>query len=157
MRHPDNTVDPGVGATGNPSRNIQHAWVTKIARTGMTGSLNPPFGRASMRTTLSLSDLAVLTALFQKPLAKLDLARRALALGAGPTFDRAVALATVDRLVGLRLVRKIGARYELSQEGREATVLALRDHRAALDQMAREVSPRLVEETGTGQDARGAA
>lgn len=115
----------------------------------MTGSVNPQFGRASMRTMVSFSDLAVLTALFQKPLAKLDLARRALALGGGPTFDRAVALATVDRLAGFGLVRKVGARYELSQEGREATVLALHDHRAALDLMGRQVSPRLVEEAGT--------
>ncbi len=122
----------------------------------MTGSSNTQAGKAAMRTLLSLSDLAVLTALFQRPLEKLELARRALAVGKGPTFDRAVALATVDRLAGFGLVRKVGARYELCQEGREATLLALQDHRAALEQMSRQVSPRLVEERGT-EAALGAA
>src|SRR5262245_8527723 len=99
-----------------------------------------------MRTPLSIQDLAVLTALLHRPLEKSVVSRRALRLVAGATFDEAVAVATVDRLVGLGAVRKVGALYEITTEGRMATSHALQDHREALEAMVRLGSPRLVEE-----------
>jgi len=99
-----------------------------------------------MRTPLSLHDLAVLTAVLQRPLEKSILARRALRLVGGWTFDETVAVATVDRLVGLGALRRVGARYEITHEGRVATGQALQDHREALEEMSKLGSPRLVED-----------
>ena len=108
-----------------------------------------------MRTPLSLHDLAVLTSVLETPLEKSTIARRALRLAAGWTFDRTVAVATVDRLVGLGALRKVGARYEITHEGRVATGQALQDHRQALEEMSRLCSPRLVETPGPDfRDAR---
>ena len=108
-----------------------------------------------MRTPLSLQDLAVLTSVLQKPLEKSVLARRALRLVEGWTFDDTVAVATVDRLVGLGALRKVGARYEVTHEGRVATGQALQDYRQALEEMSRLCSPRLVDTRGPdSQDAR---
>src|SRR5262245_10381218 len=45
--------------------------------------------RMPMRTPFSFPDLAVMTALLQKPLEKMQVARRALAIAEGPTFDTA--------------------------------------------------------------------
>lgn len=101
-----------------------------------------------MRTPFSLQDLAVLTSVLQRPLEKSILARRALRLVAGWTFDETVAVATVDRLVLLGALRKVGARYEITHEGRVATGQALQDHRRALDEMSQLGSPRLVESPG---------
>src|SRR5262249_28418513 len=99
-----------------------------------------------MRTPLSIQDLAVLTALLHRPLEKSVVARRALRLVGGATFDEAVAVATVDRLVGLGTVRKVGALYEIPTEGRMGPSHALQDHREALEAMSRLSSPRLVED-----------
>jgi hypothetical protein len=99
-----------------------------------------------MRTPLSVPDLAVLTAVLDAPLEKLKLARRALALAAGPTFDRAVALATVDRLATLGFLRKVGAHYEMTQAGRESVPDALQDHREAIERIGRLVVPPLAKE-----------
>jgi hypothetical protein len=98
-----------------------------------------------MRTPLSLHDLAVLTAVLHTPLEKSILAWKALRLVGGWTFDQTVAVATVDRLVGLGALRKVGARYEITHEGRVATGRALQDHRQALEAMSRLGSPRLVD------------
>ena len=98
-----------------------------------------------MRTPLSIQDLAVLMAVLQKPLEKTVIARRSLRLVEGATFDEAVAIATVDRLVGLGALRKVGPRYEITHEGRSAASQALQDHRQALEAMSRLGSPRLVE------------
>jgi len=106
-----------------------------------------------MRTPLSLHDLAVLTAVLERPLEKSILARRALRLVGGWTFDETVAVATVDRLVLLGALRKVGARYEITHEGRVATGQALQDHRQALEVMSQLGSPRLVETLG--RDSRG--
>jgi hypothetical protein len=110
-----------------------------------------------IRTPISFSDLAVLTALLQKPLEKVQLVRRALAVAESPTFDAAVALATVDRLAGLGLLRKVRSRYELTQEGRDVLPLAMQDHREALEQMARLASPRLIDGPVRPNDTRTAA
>jgi hypothetical protein len=99
-----------------------------------------------MRTPLSVADLAVLTAVLEAPLEKLKLARRALAVAGGPTFDRAVALATVDRLAVLGFLRKVGAHYEMTQAGRLAVSDALQDHREAIERMGRLVAPPLAKE-----------
>ena len=99
-----------------------------------------------MRTPLSLQDLAVLTAVLEEPLEKSTLARRALVLVEGPTFDETVAVATVDRLILLGALRRVGARYEMTREGRTATAQALQDHRVALEMMVRLGSPRLVDD-----------
>jgi len=103
-----------------------------------------------MRTPLSIQDLAVLTAVLEEPLEKSTLARRALRLVEGPTFDDTVAVATVDRLVLLGALRKVGARYEVTREGRAATGKALQDHRVALEAMGRLGSPRLVKDRDRG-------
>jgi hypothetical protein len=97
-----------------------------------------------MRTQCSLSDLAVLTPLMQGPLEKRELARRALIIAAGPCFDERVVLATVDKLAGFGLLRKVRARYELTQDGRDVLAVALQDLREALDRMSRLVSPRVI-------------
>jgi hypothetical protein len=97
-----------------------------------------------MRTQCTLSDLAVLTPLVQGPLEKRELARRALSLAQGPCFDERVVLATVDKLAGFGLLRKVRARYELTQDGRDVLAVALQDLREALDRMSRLVSPRLI-------------
>ena len=99
-----------------------------------------------MRTMLSLADLALLSALPPRPLSRSELTGRALALAGGPTFDRRVALATIDRLTALGFVRRVGARYELCREGQSAMVLALEDFRAAIEQMRQTAFLRLVEE-----------
>jgi hypothetical protein len=99
-----------------------------------------------MRTPLSVADLAVLTAVLDAPLEKLKLARRALAVAGGPTFDRAVALATVDRLAALGLLRKAEAQYEMTQPGRLAMADGLQDYREAIERMARLVAPPLGKE-----------
>jgi hypothetical protein len=101
-----------------------------------------------MPTPLSLNDLAVLTAAFQKPLEKSTLVRRALRVLVGGMFDEAVAIATVDRLVGLGALRKVQAWYEPTREGRVATGQALQDHPRALEKMSKLGSPRLVEDPG---------
>ena len=101
-----------------------------------------------MRTPLSIQDLAVLMAVLQKPLEKSTIARRALHLVEGATFDEAVAIATVDRLVSLGALRKVGPRYEITHEGRSAAGQALQDHRQALEAMSRLGSPRLVQDVG---------
>ena len=98
-----------------------------------------------MRTLLSLSDLALLSVLPPRPLSRSELTGRALALAGCPTFDRRVALATIDRLTTLGLVRRVGARYELSREGQCAMALALEEYRKALEQMRQAASRRLVE------------
>ena len=98
-----------------------------------------------MRTPLSLQDLAVLTSVLQTPLEKSTIARRALRLAGGWTFDATVAVATVDRLVGLGALRKVGARYEITHEGRVMTGQALQDHRQVLEAMSQLGLPRLVE------------
>jgi len=103
-----------------------------------------------MRTPLTLQDLAVLTAVLADPLEKSTLARRALRLVEGPTFDDKVAVATVDRLVLLGALRKVRERYEITREGRAATGKALQDHRVALEAMGRLGSPRLVEDRDRG-------
>ena len=110
-----------------------------------------------MRTMLSLSDLALLSALPPRPLSRPELTQRALALAEGPTFDRRVALATIDRLTTLGLVRRVGARYELSGEGQCAMVLALEDYRAAIEQMRQTAFLRLVEEPAASEDPRAVA
>jgi hypothetical protein len=97
-----------------------------------------------MRTPFTIHDLAILTTSLRRPLEKSILARRALRLVGGATFDETVAIATVDRLVGLGALRKIGARYEITHEGRAATGQALQDHRQALEEMSHLGSPRLV-------------
>jgi len=109
-----------------------------------------------MRTQCSLQDLALLAALARSPLEKLTLAQRAVLLAEGPTFDRAVALASVDRLLGLGLVRKEQHTYQLTQEGREALVSGIHDHREAVDRLARLLSPRRVE-GAREQEARAVA
>jgi hypothetical protein len=106
-----------------------------------------------MRTMLSLSDLALLSALPPRPLSRSELTGRALALARGPTFDRRVALATIDRLTTLCFVRRVGARYELSREGECAMVLALEDFRAAIEQMRQTALLRLVEEPAASNHA----
>jgi hypothetical protein len=106
-----------------------------------------------MRTILSLSDLALLSALPPRPLSRPELTARALALAGGPTFDRRVALATIDRLTTLGFVRRVGARYELSREGQCAMVLALEDFRAAIEQMRQTALLRLVEEPAASNHA----
>jgi hypothetical protein len=95
---------------------------------------------------LSLSDLALLSALPPRPLSRPELTRRALAVAGGPTFDRTVALATIDRLTALGLVRRVGARYELSREGQRAMALALEEYRTAIDQIRQTASLRLVDD-----------
>jgi hypothetical protein len=99
-----------------------------------------------MRTPLSIQDLAVLTAALERSVKKSWLADRAVQLARGATFDEAVAVATVDRLVALGALRKVGARYEITQEGRAVLGQALQDYRQALDAMSRVGSPRLVED-----------
>jgi hypothetical protein len=99
----------------------------------------------AMRTMLSLSDLALLSALPPRPLSRPELTARALALAGGPTFDRRVALATIDRLTTLGLVRRAGARYELTREGHRAMVLALEDFRVAIEQMRQTALRRLAD------------
>ena len=106
-----------------------------------------------MRTMLSLSDLALLSALPQRPLSRSELTGRALALTGGPIFDRRVALATIDRLTVLGLVRRVGTRYELSREGQGAMVLALEEYRAAIEQMRQTAFLRLVEEPAASEHA----
>jgi hypothetical protein len=110
----------------------------------------------SMRTQCSLPDLAILAALVKAPLEKMVLARQALAVAEGPTFDAVVALASVDRLAGFGLVRKVRSKYELTQDGRDALTMALQDHRDALEALTRLVSPRLVE-AWRAPDGRAAA
>lgn len=110
-----------------------------------------------MRTTLSLSDLALLSALAPRPLSRAELTRRALALAGGPTFDCRVALATIDRLTTLGLLRRVGAQYELSREGQATMVLALEDYRAAIEQMRQTAFLRLVEDPAASEDALAAA
>ena len=99
-----------------------------------------------MRTMLSLSDLALLSALPPRPLSRSELTGRALALAGSPTFDRRVALATIDRLTTLGLVRRVGVRYELTREGQCAMALALEEYRGAIEQMRQTAYLRLVEE-----------
>ena len=106
-----------------------------------------------MRTMLSLSDLALLSALPRRPLSRSELTGRALALAGGPTFDRRVALATIDRLTTLGLVRRVGARYELSREGQCAMVLALEEYRGAIEQMRQTAFLRVVEEPAASDRA----
>jgi hypothetical protein len=103
-----------------------------------------------MRIPRSLHDLSVLTVVLYKPLEKSTLARRALTLVGGPTFDDAVAVATVDRQVLLGALRKVRARYEITREGRAAMGDALQDHRAALEEIGRLGSPWLVEDPDRG-------
>ena len=110
-----------------------------------------------MRTQCTLSDVAVLTPLMQGPLEKRELARRALSLAEGPCFDERVALATVDKLAGFGLLRKVHARYELTQDGRDVLAVALRDLREALDRMSRLVSPRVIPGPLRPLDGRAAA
>jgi len=98
----------------------------------------------AMRTQCTLSDLAVISPLMQGPLEKRELARRALDLAEGPCFDERVALATVDKLVGFGLLRKVRARYEVTQDGRDALAMALQDLRESLDRMSRLISPRML-------------
>jgi hypothetical protein len=102
---------------------------------------------------LSLSDLALLSALPPRPLSRPELTRRALAVAEGPTFDRRVALATIDRLTALGLVRRVGARFELSREGQCALVLALEEYRAAIEQMRQTAFLRLVDESAASDHA----
>src|SRR5262249_54407096 len=104
-------------------------------------------GTAAMRTPLSLHGRASMTTVLQAPLEKSILARRALRLAGGSTFDGTVAVATVDRLVGLGALRKVGARYEITHEGRVMTGQALQDHRQVLEAMSRLGLPRLVEDS----------
>jgi hypothetical protein len=99
-----------------------------------------------MRTPLSIQDLAVLSAALDTPVKKSWLAGRALQLARGATFDETVAVATVDRLVTLGALRKVGARYEITREGRGALGQALQDYRQALEAMTRVGSPRLLED-----------
>jgi hypothetical protein len=106
-----------------------------------------------MRTPLSIQDLAVLTAVLERPLEKSVLAARALRLARGGTFDRAVAVATVDRLVTIGTLRKVGARYEITQEGRVAAAQGLQEHRQTLEAMSRLGAPRLVEVADPCADA----
>ena len=106
-----------------------------------------------MRTLLSLSDLALLSALPPRPLSRSELTRTGAGPRRGPTFDRRVALATIDRLTTLGFVRRVGARYELSREGQCAMVLALEEYRAAIEQMRQTASLRLVEEPAASDDA----
>jgi hypothetical protein len=106
-----------------------------------------------MRTMLSLSDLALLSALPPRPLSRSELTARVLAIAGGPTFDRRVALATIDRLTTLGFVRRVGARYELSREGQCAMVLALEEYRAAIEQMRQTAFLRLVEEPAASNHA----
>ena len=110
-----------------------------------------------MRTILSLSDLALLSELPPRPLSRPELARRALAIAGGPTFDRRVALATIDRLTALGLVRRVGARYELSREGQCAMVLALEEYRAAIERMRQTASLRLVDDQAASDHGLAAA
>jgi len=100
-----------------------------------------------MRTPLTIQDLAVLTAALQTPVKKSCLAGRALKLARGATFDKAVAVATVDRLVALGALRKVGARYEITQDGRASLGQALQDYRQALEAMSRVGGPRLVDDS----------
>jgi len=106
-----------------------------------------------MRTLLSLSDLALLSVLPPRPLSRSELTGRALALAGCPTFDRRVALATIDRLTTLGFVRRVGARYELSREGQRAMVLALEEYGAAIEQMRQTASRRVVEEPASSNHA----
>ena len=106
-----------------------------------------------MRTILSLSDLALLSELPPRPLSRPELARRALAIAGGPTFDRRVALATIDRLTALGLVRRVGARYELSREGQCAMSLALEEYRG---DRADAAVPFPAARRGAGCERRGA-
>ena len=99
-----------------------------------------------MRTPLSIQDLAILSAALEAPVKKSCLASRALRLARGATFDRAVAVATVDRLVALGALRKVGARYEITQDGRAALGQALQDYRQALEAMSHVGSLRLVDD-----------
>ena len=110
-----------------------------------------------MRTMLSLSDLALLSELAPRPLSRPELARRALAIAGGPTFDRRVALATIDRLTALGLVLRGGARYELSREGQCAMVLALEEYRAAIERMRQTALLRLVDDRAAGDHGLAAA
>lgn len=109
-----------------------------------------------MRTQCSLPDLALLAALASSRLEKLTLARRAALLVEGPGFDRAVALASVDRLVELGWVRKVYHQYELTQRGRDALVVGIHDHREVLDGLTRLLSRRRVE-GAQEQEARAVA
>jgi len=106
---------------------------------------------------LSLSDLALLSALPPRPLSRPELTRRALAVAEGPTFDRRVALATIDRLTTLGLLRRVGARYELSREGQCALVLALEEYRAAIEQMRQTALLRLVDDQSASDHGLAAA
>ena len=110
-----------------------------------------------MRTILSLSDLALLSELAPRPLSRPELARRALAIAGGPTFDRRVALATIDRLTALGLVRRVGARYELSREGQSAMVVALEEYRAAIERMRQTALLRLVDDQSASDHGLAAA
>jgi hypothetical protein len=100
----------------------------------------------TMRTPLSIQDLAVLTAALEMPVKKSSLACRALNLARGATFDETVAVATVDRLVALGALRKVAAHYEITREGRAALGQALQDYRQALEAMSRVRAPRLVDD-----------
>ncbi|HTS79850.1 MAG TPA: hypothetical protein VMH40_04565 [Myxococcaceae bacterium] len=102
---------------------------------------------------LSLSDLALLSALPPRPLSRPELTSRALAVAKGPVFDRAVALATIDRLTALGLIRRVGARYELSREGQCAMMLGLEEYRAAIERMRQTALLRLVEEPAASAHA----
>ena len=111
----------------------------------------------AMRTPCTLADMAVMTPLMQGPLEKRALARRALGVAGGPCLDERVALATVDKLLSLGFVRKVGARYELTRDGRDVLAVALEDLRQALDRMGQLVSPRRVQGSWRPQDGRAAA
>ena len=111
----------------------------------------------AMRTQCTLPDVAVMTPLIEGPLEKRQLARRALGIAEGPAFDERVALATVDKLVGFGLLRKVHFRYELTRDGREALTLALQDLRQVVDRMSRLVDPRVIGGRPRLQDARAAA
>src|SRR5262249_48988197 len=104
----------------------------------------------AMRTPLSIQDLAVLMAVLQKPLEKTVIARRALRLVEGATFDEAVAIATVDRLVALGALRKVGPRYEITHEGRSAASQALQGPGGAAGGRGQAGPPRLGRKRALG-------
>jgi hypothetical protein len=111
----------------------------------------------AMRTQCTLSDVAVMTPLMEGPLEKRELARRALSLAEGPCFDERVALATVDKLAGFGLLRKVRSRYEVTQDGRAVLALALQDLRQAVERMGRLVYPRVIAGLPRLQNGRAAA
>ena len=105
----------------------------------------------------SLPDLAILAALARSRLEKMTLAQRALILAEGPKFDRAVALTSVDRLLGLGLLRTVHHHYELTQDGHDALVMGIQDHRDALEGLTRLLTPRRVEGGARDQEPRAVA